>query len=709
MDDVLRLLCESGACSVAIWWGVDERSGVLTPLAGYPGDSVMPPTLQSGALPPWLNEAPVWVGEIEADELAAAHPDLWTPPSPALVLPIPSTERLCAVLTLGSGSAAVPSEGRMSALAALGTVIGLAFDQALTIERLRDSEQRFASTLALAAIGIAHVDDSGRFLYANPRLCQMLGYAESELLELTVRQISHEEDATLSDEMRDKLRRGEIESFKLEKRYVHRDGRPIWVSLTIAVRRNRIGERMYDISVVEDITARKQAEERVQYLATHDPLTGLPNRAMFWQLVALAIESAKRRNCKVAILYIDLDRFKIINDSLGHEAGDVLLREMASRFRECLHGSDVLARLGGDEFVVLLPEVAGQAQVALVARLLLSAALRPVQIYGQECRVTASIGICLHPHDGQEDQDVMKHADLAMYQAKEQGKNTYQFYSAAAHTRSAGRILIETQLRHALERNEFSLHYQAKVQVDTDVITGVEALLRWTNPSLGSTPPVQFIPVAEATGLILPIGRWVLRTACEQNARWLQAGLPPVRMCVNLSLLQLEDKALIGDLRTALRESGLPPHLLELELTESMIMHNAERAVRVLTEIKELGIRLAIDDFGTGYSSLAQLKRFPVDTLKVDRSFIRDLPRDPDDRAIAEAIIAMGKTLSLTIVAEGVETPEQKAFLREKACDEMQGYYFSVPLPAEQFAALLRGQGSPTTSGPPPEPSRAGS
>jgi len=597
----------------------------------------------------------------------------------------------------------------MSALAALGTVIGLAFDQALTIERLRDSEQRFASTLALAAIGIAHVDDSGRFLYANPRLCQMLGYAESELLELTVRQISHEEDATLSDEMRDKLRRGEIESFKLEKRYVHRDGRPIWVSLTIAVRRNRIGERMYDISVVEDITARKQAEERVQYLATHDPLTGLPNRAMFWQLVALAIESAKRRNCKVAILYIDLDRFKIINDSLGHEAGDVLLREMASRFRECLHGSDVLARLGGDEFVVLLPEVAGQAQVALVARLLLSAALRPVQIYGQECRVTASIGICLHPHDGQEDQDVMKHADLAMYQAKEQGKNTYQFYSAAAHTRSAGRILIETQLRHALERNEFSLHYQAKVQVDTDVITGVEALLRWTNPSLGSTPPVQFIPVAEATGLILPIGRWVLRTACEQNARWLQAGLPPVRMCVNLSLLQLEDKALIGDLRTALRESGLPPHLLELELTESMIMHNAERAVRVLTEIKELGIRLAIDDFGTGYSSLAQLKRFPVDTLKVDRSFIRDLPRDPDDRAIAEAIIAMGKTLSLTIVAEGVETPEQKAFLREKACDEMQGYYFSVPLPAEQFAALLRGQGSPTTSGPPPEPSRAGS
>ena len=702
IDEVLHLICEHGECSAAIWWGVDERTGVVTPLAVCPSVHIVSAGPHNRTLPSWLKERPTWVGQIEVDELAAAQ--AWVPRAPAVVLPIRSNERICALLTLETLGAAVPAPERMSDLAALATVIGLAIDQASTIERLRDSEQRFASTLALAAIGIAHVDDSGHFLYVNPRLCQMLGYLESDLLALTVRQISHAEDATLSDEMREKLRRGEIESFKLEKRYLRKDGAPIWVSLTVAARRDRSGERMYDISIVEDITTRKHAEERVQYLATHDPLTGLPNRAMFWQLVALAIDSAKRRECKVAILYIDLDRFKIINDSLGHEAGDVLLREMAARFRECLRGSDVLARLGGDEFVVLIPEVQGQAQVALVARLLLSAALRPVQIYSQECRVTASIGICLHPQEGQEDQDVMRHADLAMYHAKEQGKNTYQFYSEAAHTRSAGRILIETQLRHALERDEFALHYQAKVQVDTDVITGVEALLRWSSPSLGAIPPVQFIPVAEATGLILPIGRWVLRTACAQNARWLQAGLPPVRMCVNLSMLQLEDKGLISDLRTVLRESGLPPHLLELELTESMIMHNAERAVRVLTEIKALGIRLAIDDFGTGYSSLAQLKRFPVDTLKVDRSFIRDLPRDPGDRAIAEAIIAMGKTLSLTIVAEGVETPEQKAFLREKACDEMQGFYFSTPLPAEQFASLLREQQLPAATPSVPDP-----
>jgi diguanylate cyclase (GGDEF)-like protein/PAS domain S-box-containing protein len=696
MDGVLRLLSELGEWSAAVWWRVDEQTRAVIPVAARP--TAPPATTQRRSLPSWLNAGPVWVGEIEADELAAAHPEEWAPPWPAVVLPIRAGQRLGALLTLQTRSAQPPTAEQLAALGALGAVLGLAWDQASTIERLRDTEQRFAPTLALAAIGIAHVDDSGRFLYANPRLCHMLGYSEAELLALTVRQISHPEDATLSDEMREKLRRGEIESFQLEKRYLRKDGAQIWVSLTIAARRDRAGERMYDISVVEDITARKQAEERVHYLATHDALTGLPNRAMFWQMVALAIDSAKRRGCKVGILYIDLDRFKIINDSLGHEAGDVLLREMASRFRECLRGSDVLARLGGDEFVVLLPEVQGQAQAALVARLLLSAALRPVQIYGQECRVTASIGICLHPHDGQEDQDVMKHADLAMYEAKEQGKNNYQFYSAAAHTRSAGRIAIETHLRHALERNEFSLQYQAKVQVDTDVITGVEALLRWTNPSLGAIPPVQFIPVAEATGLILPIGRWVLRTACEQNMCWLRAGLPPVRMCVNLSMLQLEDSGLIDDLRAALHDSGLPAHLLELELTESMIMHNAERAVRVLTDIKALGIRLAIDDFGTGYSSLAQLKRFPVDTLKVDRSFIRDLPRDPEDRAIAEAIIAMGKTLSLTIVAEGVETPEQKAFLREKACDEMQGYYFSTPLPPDKFASLLQEQSRPTTA-----------
>ncbi|MGH8115141.1 MAG: putative bifunctional diguanylate cyclase/phosphodiesterase, partial [Rhodanobacteraceae bacterium] len=380
----------------------------------------------------------------------------------------------------------------------------------------------------------------------------------------------------------------------------------------------------------------------------------------------------------------------VVNDSLGHDAGDVLLREMAVRFRGCLRSSDIVGRLGGDEFVVVLQDVPDHAHVCSVARHILSVAMRPVQINRQECRVTASIGICLHPETGQDDQAVLKNADLAMYVAKEEGKNSYQFYSPALRARSAGRLAIETHLRQALDRNELSLHYQAKVNIETDAITGVEALLRWNNVALGAVSPAQFIPVAEETGLIIPIGRWVLRTACAQSAQWSLEGLAPVRMCVNLSMRQLQDDRLAADIAAALEDFGVRPELLELELTESTIMHNAERAVRVLSEIKALGVRLAIDDFGTGYSSLAQLKRLPIDTLKVDRSFIREIPRDAEDRAITEAIIAMGKTLSLTIVAEGVETAQQKAFLREHACDEMQGYYFSTPIPAAEFAKLLR-------------------
>jgi diguanylate cyclase (GGDEF)-like protein len=477
----------------------------------------------------------------------------------------------------------------------------------------------------------------------------------------------------------------------MEKRYLRKDGSTLWVNLTVAVKRDWQGHPVHDISIVEDISARKTAEEQVHYLATHDGLTGLPNRTMFAELLALSVETAKRHGNLCAVLFIDLDRFKIVNDSLGHEAGDALLREVSRRLRDCVRASDVVARLGGDEFVVLLQDVNSQAQVSAVARSMLSAAMRPVMILGQECRVTASIGICVHPAADQNDDAVMKNADMAMYMAKEEGKNTYKFYSPSLQASAAGRLALESSLRRALDRQEFTLHYQAKVNFRSGAITGVEALLRWQSQELGVVSPTQFIPVAEETGLIVPIGRWVLRTACAQNAQWLRQGLPPVRVSVNVSMRQLNDKDLIADVQAALSDSGLPADLLELEMTESMIMHNAEHAIRVLGEIKALGVRLAIDDFGTGYSSLAHLKRFPVDTLKVDRSFIREAPHDPEDRAITEAIIAMGKTLSLTIVAEGVETPEQQAFLSQRACDEMQGYYFSTPVTPEDFAALLRG------------------
>ena len=434
-------------------------------------------------------------------------------------------------------------------------------------------------------------------------------------------------------------------------------------------------------------------QERIQYLATHDGLTGLPNRLMFNELLHLAVEAGKRYERPFAVLFIDLDRFKFINDTLGHDAGDVLLKEMSARFKDCLRASDVVARLGGDEFVVLVQEVSDAAQVNSVARKILSAAIKPVEILGQECRVTASVGIALYPADATDEQSLMKNADMAMYLAKEEGKNNFQFYSKDIKAQSLERMALETQLRQALERNEFTIHYQAKIDSKSGRINGVEALLRWQNAELGNVSPMQFIPVAEETGLIISIGRWVLQTACVQNVAWQRDGLPPICVAVNLSMRQFADPGLLSDIAKALKDTGLAPELLELELTESMVMHNVERAVKLLTAIKDMGVRLAIDDFGTGYSSLAQIKRFPIDTLKVDRSFIREVSHDTEDRAITEAIIAMGKTLSLTVVAEGVETKEQEQFLREHACDEMQGYYFSKPVSADDFAALLRKSG----------------
>jgi diguanylate cyclase (GGDEF)-like protein len=444
------------------------------------------------------------------------------------------------------------------------------------------------------------------------------------------------------------------------------------------------------IGAMADITARKESDERIRYLATHDGLTTLPNRVMFSQLLSVAIQTARRYQRNFAVLFIDLDRFKTVNDTLGHEAGDKLLQEIATRLTGCLRASDVVARLGGDEFVVLVQEVNETEEVGMVARKILSAVLQPVVISGQECRVTGSIGICMYPDGGQDEQSLMKNADIAMYLAKEEGKNNFQFYSPNIKIESLERLTLETSLRRALERGEFFLHYQAKLEFKTNRITGVEALLRWQHPDLGMVGPTRFIPIAEETGLIVPIGRWVLQTACAQNVAWQREGLPPVCMAVNLSARQFVDENFLKDITAALEGSGMNPELLELELTESMVMQNPERAAKLLAAIKRLGVRIAIDDFGVGYSSLAQIKRFPIDTLKVDRSFIRDLAENAEDRAITEAIIAMGKTLSLTVVAEGVETQEQQAFLSEHACDEMQGYYFSKPIAHDEFGNLLR-------------------
>ncbi len=432
--------------------------------------------------------------------------------------------------------------------------------------------------------------------------------------------------------------------------------------------------------------------KQVEYLAYHDGLTGLPNRSLLSKLLTQAISGAQRNNRSLAVLFLDLDRFKTINDTLGHDAGDELLREVARRLKACLRDSDVVARLGGDEFVVLLPELNEERYAATVAQKILAATARPFMLLGNEFSVTASIGISTYPQDGRDEQTLTKNADIAMYHAKEQGKNNFQFYSAALSADALQRLTLENSLRHALERDEFRLHYQAKRDTASGAISGMEALLRWEHPDLGTVAPMQFLPLAEETGLIIPIGRWVLRTACRQNVAWQRDGLPKLTISVNLSPRQFFDEHLLDDIREVLASSGLTPHLLELEITESLLMHDVERALRVLAALKGIGVRIAIDDFGVGYSSLATLERFPIDTVKIDRSFIRDVDDATEGETLTSAVIAMGRSLSLNVVAQGVETREQADYLHARACNEFQGFYFDKPLPAVQFAGLLQAQ-----------------
>ena len=450
--------------------------------------------------------------------------------------------------------------------------------------------------------------------------------------------------------------------------------------------------RRVTAALEQEASQHQLAAERAEYLAYYDSLTTLPNRSMFSKLLNRALSLARREGKLLAVLFVDLDRFKNINDTLGHEAGDLLLQEVGKRLRGCLRESDTVARLGGDEFVVLLPGLHDVADVEVVAHKILAATGKPFVALGQEFRVTASVGVSTFPKDGDDEQSLMKNADIAMYQAKEDGKNHFQFYSAHMNTNSFERLALESSLRRALEHGEFQLHYQPKIDAHGGGIAGVEALLRWQHPELGIVAPTKFIPVAEETGLIVSIGKWVLKTACTQNMAWQKLGLPRLNMAVNLSRRQFSDDGLLRDVASILEETGMSAGLLELEITESTLMHDVDKAIHTLKEFRDMGVRLAIDNFGTGYSSLSNLTQFPIDTIKIDGSLIHDLSNQAESRGIAKAIIAMGATLSLTVIAECVETKAQADFLREHACDEFQGFYFSKAVTAGQFAELLEAQ-----------------
>lgn len=436
---------------------------------------------------------------------------------------------------------------------------------------------------------------------------------------------------------------------------------------------------------------RKEAEERLDYLAHYDPLTSLPNRALFRDRLTQALARADRGGRLAALMFLDLDRFKTINDTLGHDIGDLLLKTVAHRLRRCVRDEDTVARLGGDEFTVILEELAGIEDAGIVAKKIIEALAPPFVLDGHEVFVTPSIGITVYPLDSNDLDNLLKNADAAMYRVKEEGRNNYQFYTAEMNARTLERLALENNLRHALERNEFVLYYQPKVDLIKGQIVGMEALMRWIHPTRGIVSPTEFIPLLEETGMIIPVGEWLLRTACRQNNAWQNAGFPHLRMAVNLSARQFQQNDLVHSVSRVLEETGLAADYLELEITESLLMQNPENATDILNKINALGVvRIDIDDFGTGYSSLSYLKRFPISTVKIDASFVHGIPDDLEDVAIVVAVIAMSHSLHLKVIAEGVENEKQLTFLREHNCDELQGYVFSPPLPPAEFEQLLR-------------------
>jgi diguanylate cyclase (GGDEF)-like protein/PAS domain S-box-containing protein len=526
-------------------------------------------------------------------------------------------------------------------------------------------------------------------VYVNPAFEQITGFTAQEVLGHNPRFLLGDDREQLGlEEIRAALR-VQGEGHAVLRNY-RKDGSPFWNELSLSPVRDESGRVTNFVGILNDITERKRYEEQLEFQANHDGLTGLPNRNLLVDRISQALSYASRYRQQAAVLFVDLDHFKFINDSLGHDAGDRLLKIAAERIRQCVRAIDTVARQGGDEFVVVLPDLTKGEDAADLARRIQYGIGQPFAINGHDLVVTCSTGISIYPKDGEDAQTLLKNADAAMYRAKEQGRNNFQFYTGEMNDSVVARMTMEKHLRLALERDEFVLHYQPQVDLATGRITGMESLIRWQSPELGPVPPVRFIPLAEETGLIVPIGEWVLRTSCRQNKAWQDAGLPPLVVAVNLSPRQFRQEGLCGTVARVLEESGLAPRYLEIEIIESLVMHDVERVTAILKELKGLGVQLTMDDFGTGYSSLGYLKRFPFDKLKIDQSFVRDITSNPDSAVIARVIIAMARNFNLRVIAEGVETAEQLSYLRYHDCEEIQGFYFSRPLPAEAFEQLLR-------------------
>jgi diguanylate cyclase (GGDEF)-like protein/PAS domain S-box-containing protein len=563
-----------------------------------------------------------------------------------------------------------------------------AMEEALFVE-----QERAQVTLNSIGDAVACTDISGKISFLNFVAEKMTGWALSEAMGHPMPEVLKILDAvtreTISNPM--ELVAGQKTSLHLPPNSVliRRDGFEIPIEDSVASIHDREGKATGAVIVFRDVSVTRAMELQMAHLAQHDFLTGLPNRMLFSDRVRQAIVVAPRHLKKVAVLFLDLDGFKHINDSLGHAVGDRLLQSISKRLVTCVRGADTVSRQGGDEFVVLLSEMEKSEDAAITARRMLQAVARAHSVELHDLHVTASIGVSVYPDDGMDSETLIKNADTAMYQAKENGRQSYQFFKPAMNVRAMERQSIEESLRSALQRNEFSVHYQPKINIQTGRISGAEALLRWTHPTQGSISPSRFIPVAEDSGLILPIGNWVLREACKQARAWMDAKLPLATIAVNISAMEFRDDRFLDGIFKILDETLLDPKYLELELTESVLMKHAESTKSILNTLRAKGIQLAVDDFGTGYSSLSYLRKFSIDAIKIDQSFIRQIITAPDETTIVTAMIGMGRSLKLRVVAEGVETQQELDFLKAHKCEEAQGYYFSPPVPPQQFARLL--------------------
>lgn len=566
----------------------------------------------------------------------------------------------------------------------------LAKDKKKLEANLQDEHNRFETVFDQSSTAIALLSLDGNFIRVNAALCNLIGYNQAELLTMNYHHFIHPNDANHFEINIQQLIDKKINTYQAENQCIRKDRETIWIMLTLSLMLDENNKPYYFVIQIQNITLQKKAEERLRHMAYHDPLTGLHNRNKLEQFINQLLAAARRHQQHFALLFFDLDRFKNINDTIGHEAGDLLLQIVAERLSGAVRMTDMVARLGGDEFVLVVTDVKKTESVALIAQKIINQVMQVMVIKGQEIYITTSIGISFYPYDGQTMQSLMKNADLALYRAKEHGRNNYQFYTTEMTSKAQEKLALQNALAHSLVKNEFLLHYQPKMDIKSQRITGVEALLRWQNRDFGEITPDEIIKLAEENGLIIPVSQWIVKTACKQLKRWHDLGFKTLTLAINCSFRQFKQATFVDEILEILSETRLLPSALEIEITESVIMQDPENTLRVLYALKDLGIQIAIDDFGTGYWSLGNLRRLSVDKIKIDKTFIKQVTLDETSSAITRAIIAMVNKLDIISIAEGVETREQYEFLANEGCREIQGYYLTRPLSVDSLTQFLK-------------------